>query len=139
MKKYILIVAIACIALVAPAQTADAAPRAKKELKTPEERAIHQTKKMTERYGLDALQSERLLEATRTRIAQEESLRAQDKAMKEERKAQRAARKAAHDRYMNEVREVMTAEQFASFEKDIEARKAKRKEQRAAKKAAGKQ
>jgi hypothetical protein len=40
---------------------------------------------------------------------------------------------------MNEVREVMTAEQFASFEKDIEARKAKRKEQRAAKKAAGKQ
>ena len=139
MKKYILIAAVACASMVTSAQSAETTTRPKKELKSPEERAQNQTKRMTERYGLDPLQSERLLEVNRARIAQQEASRAQENAVREERKAQRTARKAAQDRYVNEVRAVMNAEQFASFEKDMEERHKNRLEKRAAKKASKKE
>jgi protein CpxP len=135
MKKYMILLAIVCIAAMGQAQTQAQPAAAKKEMKTPDERAMQHTKKMTERYQLDQSQSERLLQVNREHAQNNASFKKEEEASKEERKARREQRKALHQKYLEQVKSIMTAEQFAAFEKDVNDRKAKRAEARKAKKA----
>lgn len=135
MKKYMILLAIVCIAAMGQAQTQAQPAAAKKEMKTPDERAMQHTKKMTERYQLNPSQSERLLQVNREHAQNNASFKKEEEASKEERKARREQRKALHQKYLEQVKSIMTAEQFAAFEKDVNDRKAKRAEARKAKKA----
>lgn len=137
MKKYILLFAVVLLAAVSNGQATTAQPAAKKEIKSPNERAARRTKTMTEKYQLNESQNQRLLEVNRQNAQDHESFRKQEELDKAQRKARRTQRKATHDRYMEQVKSIMTPEQFAAFEKDLNARKAQRKEARKARKAKG--
>lgn len=136
MKKYILLFAVALLATVSNGQTTTASPKVKKELKTPDERATHRTKKMAEKYQLNESQSQRLLEVNRQHAQDNEAFRKQEELDKRQRKARREQRKAVNARYLEQVKSIMTAEQYGAFEKDMNEQKAKRAEARKARKSA---
>ncbi|MEN9640289.1 MAG: hypothetical protein RLZZ262_2158 [Bacteroidota bacterium] len=136
MKKYILLFVIALVAIAGQSQNTTSAPVAKKEVKSPDERASQRTKKMTEKYQLNEAQSNRLLEVNRQHAQENESFRKQNEQDKAERKTRRENRKAAQSRYMEQVKTILTAEQYAAFEKDMAEQKSKRQAARKARKEA---
>jgi Domain of unknown function (DUF4890) len=137
MKKYILLVFVALLATATQAQSTEPSKGAKKEMKSPAERAEFRTQKMTEKYKLDADQSARLLELHKEKMAKDEKIRQQAKETQTVRKDLHNKRKAEQDAYLKSLSEIMSPDQFSAFETDFAERKTKQKERRQAAKNSG--
>ena len=115
--------------------TLGAAHAQDKQQKTPEERAKNQTERMTTELGLNADQAAKV-EVINLKYAQQaDKLRAEHKA---DPTATKGKGSAMMDARMAELKGVLTPEQYAKHEKNVEAMKEKRKEEHKEKKAEGK-
>jgi hypothetical protein len=121
---------ISALAFQQPLRAQMPANAAKKEQKSLDEKAAHQAKQMSCRYGLNADQEQQLFMIQRERMANKLD-KTEAQLTKEERKARREVRKQQHDQYMQAMKGIMTPEQYVTFELDIAERKAARKAQRA--------
>lgn len=121
MKKLMMIVALAALTAGAQAQ--------EKVRKTPQERADAQTSRMTKELALTKEQAIKV-EAINLKYAQEaEALRAEREAQREAmRKGGKG--KAMHTAHEEELKAVLTAEQFAQWQAKKEELKAKHMERR---------
>lgn len=145
MKKIIfMLVALFCSSLFVNAQR----PQPRRERMNPEQMAEMRTQRMVEKYGLDDEQKARLLELNkkqmenrrqvRPKALPKDSLKAmtkeEKKAYKQEREEQKKAmqetmKKNAED-YQAELKKILTSEQYASYQKDEQARMERRQSRR---------
>lgn len=107
--------------------TIGAAHAQAKQQRTPDDRAKRQTERMTEELGLNADQATRV-EAINAKYAEK------GQAMRIEHKEKMADMKGKgaelHDARMADMKAVLTTEQYAKWEKNMEAMKEKRVEKR---------
>jgi hypothetical protein len=134
MKTIFFIGIISALAFQQPLRAQTPHHAAKKEQKTLDEKAAHQAKQMSCRYGLSAEQEQQLFMVQKERIAKKLDKPEDSELTNEERIARRAIRKQQHDHYMQAMKGIMTPEQYVTFELDVAERKAKRKAQRASEK-----
>lgn len=117
MKKLMMITAMVTLAFGAFAQRGSG-----KELK-PEERAQKSAEKMKTELGLSEEQYQKVLSLNEVRAEKMKQRREEMAARREEMKAERNA-------YQNELKGILTAEQYASLEAKREARREHFKRQR---------
>ncbi len=140
MKKLILfLTALLCLGIQAEAQR----PERGKRL-SPEEMAEQRTAYMVQKYGLNQEQTNRLFELNKQQMEQmmqqrpprisrdslrkmdKEARKAYQKTMKEQGKNLFEKMKEREEAYRKALQEILTAEQFAAFEKDEQARRERR-------------
>lgn len=119
MKK--LMMSLGFAALIAGSAAAQAPER---KVRTPEERAQHQTDRMTKDLGLSAEQTEKVKAINLKYADQVDDMRGEAKDQKD---AQREAMKGMRDQRNADLKAVLTPEQYDKMVKEQEAMQAKRK------------
>ncbi|KAA9345738.1 DUF4890 domain-containing protein [Adhaeribacter soli] len=103
--------------------------RGNKEMKSPEERADRQTKVMVEKLGLTNDQASRIKELNLRKAQQMQALKAK---YGEQRKGMGAEMQDIKNTWHQDLKNVLSAEQYAKFQAQQEERKAKMKARREA-------
>lgn len=94
--------------------------------KTPEEISTAVSTKMTTKYGLTDEQKAKIYQSTLTRTVKVREVRAKYPnagTSQTDKKAMRQELKPLRDSYKSDLKEILTAEQYAQFEKDAAVKK----------------
>ncbi|MDJ0365295.1 hypothetical protein QMK33_09025 [Hymenobacter sp. H14-R3] len=115
MKKFLL--PLLALALSATAASAQVAPGqdATRSQRTPEEMASHQTQGLTKQLGLSADQSAKVQQIMLTRDQDMLAMRSQTQAGPGDRKQMRAQMMAGRTKYDDQLKAVLTPDQFTKY------------------------